>query len=68
MKSNNHLMNKKDKAWGKHIRAELKKMELSCMRDLKTAIWEGWVAVSPQLKGLVTTPGKACGVFPNWRV
>lgn len=65
MKSNNHLMNKKEKAWGKHIRAELKETELSYTRELKTAVWEAWMVVFPQFKGLVTTPGRACEVFPN---
>lgn len=59
-------MNKKEKAWGKHIRAELKERALTYMREQKTAVWEAWVVVSPQFKGLVTTPGRACEVFPNW--
>jgi len=44
--SNNYLMNKNEKAWGKHIRAKLKERELSYLRQLKTAIWEACVAIS----------------------
>lgn len=59
-------MNKKEKTWGKHIRADLKEREFPYMRELKTATWEARVVVSPQSKGLVTTPGRACEVFPKW--
>lgn len=36
------------------------------MRELETAIWEAWVVVLHQFKGLVTTPGRHCEIFPNW--